>query len=74
MSDPAHDGYVCCNNLMGPVTLIELTEVMEADGIAAWFCEFCGVWRHGFPRSESQLRAIVSNQMPAFVHFMLEGK
>jgi hypothetical protein len=65
MSDPANDGYHC-HGPMRQIDLLDLTGVAMTPGVAAWVCT-CGVWKHGFPRAESQLRAFVDAKMPAFI-------
>ena len=65
MSDPAVGGYQCHGKLK-PVTLQQLTGVASTFGTAAWVCR-CGVWRHAYAPSESQLRALVEKHMPAYL-------
>ena len=63
MSDPARDNFEC-HGPMAHVTLGYLTAgAMDTPGVAAYLCKTCGVWRHGLPRIETQLRAIVEARM-----------
>jgi hypothetical protein len=72
MSDPANDGYQC-HGAMRQVDLLELTGVAMTSGTAVWVCETCGVWRHGYPNTETQLRAIVNARMPAFLEVFMDA-
>ena len=39
---------------------------LTTDGPAVFVCR-CGVWRHGYFRDETQLRALVESRMPTFI-------
>lgn len=56
---------------MRRVDLFELTGVADTPGTAVWVCEKCGVWKHGFPNTETQLRALVAGRMDAFLAIMI---
>lgn len=75
MSDPNRDGPFECHGRMQPITLLELTGVASTLGVAAYVCKKpgCGIWRHGYPWSDSQLRAIVEKHMPAFIEQRLSA-
>lgn len=65
MSDASHDGYTC----HGPMIAIPApgTDAHGEPIVGAWFCDRCGVWRHAFPSTETQLRALMEARMTSLL-------
>lgn len=80
MSDPDREGPYHCHGPMTRLSLMDLTGVADTPiHDAVWVCmhrmaddTICGVWRHGYHREESQLRALVEARMPTFIESMNE--
>lgn len=55
MSDPAKDGYRCCDSLMDPITLPNIRIYPES----AFACFTCSKWRHALPPGDARRPQVV---------------
>ena len=73
MSDPNNSGPYECHGPMMTLSLDDITKgQIQNEEVAAFYCDACGVWRHGYPIAETQLRAVVESRMPSVVTARVE--